>query len=374
MAINSLAPTTELEAVNAMLATTGDTPVTVLTPGLRADVDFALNTVKLVSKSVQAKGWLFNTDRETYLLPAGDNTITLDTNVMKVTKSLIDINRDVDYSFRSGKLWDRVNNTNIFVDEVIVDLTRALDFTDMPETARALVFIIAGRRYQQQTLGNVELSGFGAEDEKLALAALVEAEGLLESTDYLLNFPDQRMVNMVLRDVSKEVQSEGWKFNTRLNVSAAPDSDKHILLEETWLTAHQAAISQNNCLDTAQRGTLMYDVRNDTDEFTTTTLPSGILYLDIVEYLELDELPPVALKYIKIKAARQLQASRTTTQPQANGYTDQDEALARRNLLHAEGRAESFNMGRSMAVARVTAFRKDLFGRGRLRRGPNSQY
>lgn len=372
MAIESLAPTTELEAVNAMLATTGDTPVTELTPGLRADVDFALNTVRLVSKSVQAKGWLFNTDREVELSPGVDDTITLDDDVMKVTKSLIEDNRDVDYSFRAGKLWDRVNNTDQFSDEVIVDITRALDFTDIPEVARALIFIIAGRRYQMQTIGNSELAGFGAEDEKLALAALVEAEGLLENTDYLLNFPDQRMANIVLRDVSKEVQSEGWKFNTRLNVAVAPDVDNHILLEETWLTAHQAAISQNNCLDTAQRGTLMYDVKNDTDEFTSTTLPNLVLYLDIVEYLELDELPPVALKYIKIKAARQLQASRTPAQSQANGYTDQDEALARRTLTQTEGRKEAFNMGRNMSVARVTAFRKDNFGRGKLRRGPNS--
>jgi hypothetical protein len=372
VAIDSLAPTTELEAVNAILATTGDTPVTALTPGLRADVDFVLNTVRLVSKSVQGKGWLFNTDREVELTPAIDNTITLDDNVMKVTKSLIEDNRDVNYSFRAGKLWDRVNNTDQFSDNAIVDITRALDYEDIPESARTLIFVMAGRRYQQQTLGNTELSGFGKEDEQTAIAALVEAEGLLDNTDYLQNFPDQRTANIVLREVSKEVQSEGWKFNTRLNVAVGPDADGFILLDPEWLTAKQAAISQNNCLDTCQRGLGMYDVKNDTDVFTTSTLPTGTLYLDVVEYLELEDIPPVALKYIKLKAARQLQASRNPQQPQANGYTDQDEIFARRALMHAEGRKESFNMGRNMSVARVTAFRKDNFGRGKLRRGPNS--
>ncbi len=372
MAIDSLAPTTELEAVNAILATTGDTPVTALTPGLRADVDFALSVVRLVSKSVQGKGWLFNTDREVELTPAIDNTITLDDNVMKVAKSLIEDNRELNFSYRAGKLWDRVNNTDQFTDSAIVDITRALDFEDIPEAARTLIFIMAGRRYQQQTLGNVELSGFGAEDEARALAALVEAEGLLENTDYLLNFPDQRTANLVLQQVSKEVQSEGWKFNTRLNVATGFDGDGLILLDPEWLTAKQSIIAENNCLDTAQRGLGMYDVLNDTDVFTTETLPSGVLYLDVVEFLALEDLPPVALAYIKLKAARQLQASRNPTQPQANGYTDQDEALARRALVRAEGRKESFNMRRSMSVARVTAFRKDHFGGGRLRRGPNS--
>lgn len=374
MAIDSLAPTTELEAVNAMLATTGDTPVTVLTPGLRADVDFALNTVRLVAKSIQAKGWLFNTDRQVSLNPAMDNTITLDANVMKVTKSLIDDNRDVDYSFRGGKLWDRINNTDVFNNEAIVDITRALDFEDMPETARALIFIVAGRKYQQQTLGNTELSGFGKEDEDRALSALTLAEGLLDYNDYLLNFPDQRMANIVLRDISREVQTEGWKFNTRLNVAVGPDINNLILLEETWLTAHQSKISVNNQLDTAQRGDRMYDVRNNSDQFIAANLPDGVLYLDIVEYLELMDLPPVALKYMKVRAARQLQTQREPTQSQANGYTEADEIKARRDLVQAEGRKESFNMNRNMAVARVTAFRKDNFGRGRLRRGPHSQF
>lgn len=383
MAIDGLTPTTELQAVNAMLATTGDTPVTDITGGVRADVDFALSLIRLAATSVQQKGWLFNTDRNVTLSPEDDilspdlGTIILDADVLKVTKSLIDSQRDLYVSFRAGKLWDRTNNTFIFSDDVIVDITRALDFVDMPEAARSYIFLVAARRYQQETLGNTELSGFGKEDEDKALAALVEAEQLIEDTDFLNNFPDQLRVNKVLRDVSREVQGEGWKFNTLLNVARAPSVDvdtlNMVLLLATDIKAVKAQVPEMSHFDLAQRGTKIFDVRNNVDTFTAALLPDGVLYLDIVTYLELDELPPMALKYIKIKAARQIQTQRTTTQTQANGYTESDEMKARRDLIQAEGRKEQFNMNRGMSVGRVTMFRKDNFGKGRLRRGPHSQ-
>ncbi len=386
MAIDGLTPTTELQAVNAMLATTGDTPVTSITPGLRADVDFALSLIRLAATSVQQKGWLFNTDRDVTLTPtvppmASAGPITLDDNVLKVTKSLdVEAQRDIYISFRGGQLWDRTNNTDQFDEnaEIIVDITRALDFEDMPEAARAYIFLLAARRYQQETLGNQELSGFGKEDEDRALTALVEAEGLLEDTDFLNNFPDQLRANKVLRDVSREVQGEGWKFNTLLNVPFAPSTDPDfldmVLLDSTVIKAAKAQVSQMTGFDLAQRGAHMYDVINNVDTFDATLLPDGVLYLDVVTYLELDELPPTALRYIRIKAGRQLQSQRTTIQSQANGFTEADELLARRNLIQAEGRKEYFNMNRNMSVARSTRFRKDNFGRGRLRRSPGSQF
>jgi hypothetical protein len=370
MAINSLTPTTELEAVNAMLAINGVSPIEQedldADPIERADVEMAVNLIRLVAKDVQSKGWHFNTDRLVTLTPTAGN-IAVPSDALRVKKSRTEEQRDMDIAHRHGNLWDRVNNTATFSDPVQVDIVRALDFEDMPETARRYVFIVAGRRFQEQTIGNTELSGFGQKDEDTAYANLIDAEGLLEDTDYLENFPDQQMVNKVLRDVSRKVQSEGWKFNIRRNVEIEPNDDDELVLPENTLVAKKAATAaMARTVDMAHRGGLMYNVSEDTTTFDPEALPEGKAYLDLFVYLELDELPATALDYIKIKAGRQIQAQRNPTQPPAHGYTDQDEAEARRNLVNAEGLPEEFNIFRNMDVARAV-FRPNAFPRGRLR-------
>lgn len=380
MAIDNLIPTTELEAVNAMLAINGTSPVADLDAPLGADVEMALNLIRLVTKSVQSKGWHFNTDRLVELDPDGvTGKIAVPADTLRIKKSLIEEQRFLDIAHRHGFLWDRVDNTDVFVETVKVDVVRALDFEEMPEVARAYVFIVAGRRFQEQTIGNAELSGFGEKDETAALANLRDAEGLLEDTDYLDNFPDQQMVNKILADVSRQVQTEGWKFNTRLNVALEPEADDDadnpnaLLVPEETIVARKSEIPQMAGFDLAHRGDRMYDVVHDTDLFTEDNSPTnGIFYLDLIVYLELDELPAVAFKYIKIKAARQLQAQRNETQPQGNGYSDFDEAQAYRDLKRAEGRSEHFNFMRNMDSARAV-FRTSYFGKGKIRRGSFTQ-
>jgi hypothetical protein len=50
---------TELEAINQMLATIGEAPVTDIEIG-NPEVDLALVTLNQVSREVQAEGWRFN--------------------------------------------------------------------------------------------------------------------------------------------------------------------------------------------------------------------------------------------------------------------------------------------------------------------------
>lgn len=372
MAIDNLVPTTELEAVNAMLAILGESPVVQADidaePPEDADVEMALNVIRLYCKSVQSKGWHFNTDRLVTLSPDIDGNIDVPEDALRIKKSLTEAQRDMDIAHRHGQLWDRVNNTDEFEDDVQVDIVRALDFEEMPETARAYVVILAGRRLQEQSIGNSELSGFGEKDEQAALINLTDAEGLLEDTDYLENFPDQQMVNKILRDVSREVQMQGWKFNLRRNVGIEPNDDDEIVVPEGTLVARKADIASMQVFDIAHRGERMYNVKDDSYTFDASLMQDGTAYLDIITYLELDELPEVALKYIRIKAARQIQAQRNPSQPPQNGYTDKDEFDARKALVNAEGVSEDFNIFRNMDAARVI-FRNNVFGRGRLRPG-----
>ena len=57
----AVAATTELEAVNIMLAAIGEAPINSLIGTLPVDARIAQSTLTEVNKSVQSEGWSFNT-------------------------------------------------------------------------------------------------------------------------------------------------------------------------------------------------------------------------------------------------------------------------------------------------------------------------
>ncbi len=394
MALGTIVPTTELEAINDMLASVGTLPVTSLEAPVAADVETAVNLIRRVMKDVQAHGWHFNTDRGV-VLPLDEpeeeededpQTITIPDGVLRLKKSRTVAQRGMDIAHRHEKLWDRVNNTDLFEGPVTVDIVRALDFESMPESARSLVVRKAGREFQEKTLGSSELSAFSKEAIDLAMAELVDAEGLLEDTDFIENFPDQQLAWKVVNDVSVEVQSRGWKFNTRINVPveaafALDDEDEPIedgpmflSVPEGTLVAKSANTSQMAGWDLAHRGSHMFDVQRDSFDFSPealsgwTSLPNGKAYLDIIMFVEFEDLPIVAQTYIKIRASRQLQNQKNPTQPEKAGYTQEDEARALKTLRSAEGSAENYNMLRNASVARGVLDRHAVYGSGSMRR------
>jgi hypothetical protein len=364
--IADLVPTTELEAVNAMLAISGENPVENLEDPLPANVEFALNLIRRVARGVLSRGWHFNTVREVVLVPDVNEgfTVAIPEDALRVRKSPLASQRSWDVSWRGGFLWNNLINSDSFDGDdyaggIRVDISYAINFTDMPEAARQYIMVMAGRRYQEQGLGNAEISGYGQKDEDLALQNLIDAEGLIEDTNSILNFADQRKAQAVFDTVSRLVQAEGWHFNTRKEWSIAPDGDGHIVLpEETLRVQLSRTKSQPSTLNVAHRGSYLYDVTNNTYEFVAANLQNGVVYLDLVEFLEREELPEVALRYIEIKTARQLQEQKPTG-PSQTGFTERDEFLARQRLVDDQGLVEDNNLLDSMSVYRT------VFGRER---------
>lgn len=369
--ISNIVPTTELEAINAMLAINGESPRENLTDPVPAHVEVALNIIRRISRGIQSKGWHFNTVFNTTLTrdSGAGFSIATPSNALRVRKTVNDDQRDFDFSHRGGFLWDNLTNSDSFdgddyVNGVQVDITYALDFTELPEPARQLIVIMAGRKYQEQTLGNADLSGFSSEDQAFALANLIESEGLIDETNILLNFKDQRRAKSVFDSVSKQVQGEGWHFNTRKDVGIEPDGDGHIVLPDGTLRVSKSATRASQWeLNVAHRGQYMYDVVNNTYVFDAADLENGTLYLDIIEFLDRSELPDVALRYIEIKASRQLQPQNRTGNPE-QGFTERDEFLARQALIDDQGLIEDDNLLDSPTVSRTLYGRTSPYGSG----------
>lgn len=170
-----LTPTTELQAVNRILATIGESPVNSLENIEVPDAGMALEELRSASREMQQRGWWFNTERSFEIVPDGDGFIQLPANTMDV--DTVDGSENLGLVQRGSRMYDPFNHTFVVDETVKVDLVVLLDFSDLPEIARQYVFQEAGRRFQDNTVGDAALHRFKQSDAERAWAALEVKEG-----------------------------------------------------------------------------------------------------------------------------------------------------------------------------------------------------
>lgn len=171
MSTDYLAPTTELEAVNSILAAIGETPVGTLSGALPIDASIALTRLRSASRGFQSQGWSFNTDEGFTLSPEVDGRVPVPRNALNV-----DATETNDYVVRGAYLYDRVRHTFDIGKDVKVDIVRFLPWNQLPEYVRQFLFISTGLTFQDQMLGDESLHTFTQDNVVLARVALLDAE------------------------------------------------------------------------------------------------------------------------------------------------------------------------------------------------------
>jgi hypothetical protein len=121
---------TELQAVNEILASVGQAPVTTLDQ-TNPDVAIAYGTLLQVSREVQSEGWTFNTEYDYPIQPDVNDEILIPNNMLS-----IDFTReygDTDVIRRNGKLYDKIAHSYEFTEEeYTVDVIWYFDWADLP--------------------------------------------------------------------------------------------------------------------------------------------------------------------------------------------------------------------------------------------------
>lgn len=166
--------TTQLEAVNAILAALGEAPVTsIVTPSsLPLVAQISLTVLDETCKEVQTEGWDFNSEYDVELVPAG-GVITVPTDAIQIDP----VDASVNYVQRGDTLFDKDTNSSTSFDKTIkFNLIRLLDWDKTPETFRRYVTIRAGRITQGKVLGSRELEAQMLRDEGQARARLEESD------------------------------------------------------------------------------------------------------------------------------------------------------------------------------------------------------
>ena len=171
----TVAATTELEAINIMLAAIGEAPINTLTGLLPVDARTAQNTLTEVNKEVQSEGWSFNTEIDVTLTRDGSNQINLATNVLRVDAN-IHQHPTIDPIQRGLKLYDRQNNKFEFDEDLICTVVYFRDFNEITEQARRYINIKAARIFVDRLIGDQGLRTYTQEDETRARAILTESD------------------------------------------------------------------------------------------------------------------------------------------------------------------------------------------------------
>lgn len=166
--------TTQLEAVNSMLAHIGEAPVSTISDAVALPVSAstALATLNEVSKEVQSEDWHFNSIPKLKLTPAGDKRIGVPQNAITLDAT----DKSIDVTMRGNYLFDRKNNTNLFDGEVEVSVSVYLPWEELYEQARRYIVLRASRIFQSRLVGSKELEALIARDEYQARARLEDAD------------------------------------------------------------------------------------------------------------------------------------------------------------------------------------------------------
>ena len=151
---------TELSAVNSILGSIGQSPITSLTTGnalQNPEISFIYNLLQEVNKDVQTTGWHFNTQTKVKRSPDGNGNyvVPVDAILYDISDGQIDRNRDV--VRKNGKLYDLVHQTDVFTQDFYFDIISLLPFADLPPAIQRYIIARASVRAAVQLVSNADL-------------------------------------------------------------------------------------------------------------------------------------------------------------------------------------------------------------------------
>lgn len=176
--ILSTSLTSELDAINIMLATLGEAPINTIESeeGIPPDVAIAKNTLEEINREVQSRGWSFNTEEKIKLIPSEEGEIVLPANCLSFFPSFFD-NALIQ---RGNRVYDKFKHTYNIGKAIEADVILLLNFEELPEVAKRFITIKAARIFQDRALSSEVLYKITSKDEQIAEVALISFNAELE--------------------------------------------------------------------------------------------------------------------------------------------------------------------------------------------------
>ena len=171
---------TELSAVNSILGAIGQSPITTLNY-TNPEIAFIYNIFTEVNKDVQNEGWVFNIENHVTISPnTSDKHIPIAANILRYDLCDGQIYRAQDVVRRTKNnkayLYDRVNHTYEFDNDVDLDITYLFQYEDLPTAFKRYIVSRASVRAATQLVNNPQLVQLLQQQEAMSRAACMEYE------------------------------------------------------------------------------------------------------------------------------------------------------------------------------------------------------
>ena len=143
--------------------------------------------------------------------------------------------------------------------------------------------------------------------------------------------PDVAIALNTLREVSREVQSEGWSFNKELDYPITPDLSNEVVIANNILQMDlNKSYTQNMNRDSINREGKLYDKTAHSFTWTDATL-----YVDVIWYFDWPSIPTIIQAFIVAKASA-IVSSRIIGDPNQYQMLLQKEGIAKSTALEYE--------------------------------------
>jgi len=149
---------------------------------------------------------------------------------------------------------------------------------------------------------------------------------------------DATIARNILTEISREVQSQGWHFNTLYDQTLSPNTSNEITLADEVLRVDNytgrsgsttiGGLSEDRSV--VQRGDRLFDKTHNTFTFNSS------IQMTVVYLYDFEEMPEPARRYVTIKASRVFQ-DRMVGSQKSHMFTMQDEMRCMSTLKEFEG-------------------------------------
>jgi hypothetical protein len=143
---------------------------------------------------------------------------------------------------------------------------------------------------------------------------------------------DLPIAEQILDEIDREVQTQGWHFNTTVDVTTSPDATSNEIVLSHNVVNADVKVGAYTDMDITMRNNKLFNRSKNTFEFTSD------LKLTLVSLLPWEDLPEKARRYISLRAARVLQDRQVGAKELTEvGIREEMVALAALREYDAEG-------------------------------------